>query len=52
MADPFGMDWKKINYCLIRPKFGKIVISKEAKDRARGILNFWQYNAFSTFRVI
>ncbi len=34
----FGMDWKKFNYCLIRPKFGTIVISKEAQDRASGIL--------------
>jgi hypothetical protein len=34
MADPFRMDWEKINYCLIRPKLGKIGISKEAQGKA------------------
>jgi hypothetical protein len=34
MADLFGMDWEKIIYCIIRPKLGKIVISKQAKDKA------------------
>jgi hypothetical protein len=30
MAYPFGMDWEKIIYCLIRPNLGKFVISKQA----------------------
>jgi hypothetical protein len=34
MADPFGMGWRKIIYSLIRPKLGKIVISKQAQDKA------------------
>jgi hypothetical protein len=30
MADLFGMDWEKIIYCTIRPKFSKIVFAKQA----------------------
>jgi hypothetical protein len=30
MTDLFGIGWEKIIYCLIRPKLGKIVISKQA----------------------
>jgi hypothetical protein len=40
MADPFGMDWKKIHCCLIRPKFCKIVISKEVQESLEKYLIF------------
>jgi hypothetical protein len=38
MADPFGIDCEKNNYWLIRPKLGKIVVSKEAQIKLEEIL--------------
>ncbi len=40
MANIFGKDQEKIIYYFIKHKLGKIVISKQAQDKAWGIFNF------------